>query len=52
MRGWLGRVGIVLLLLAPLAASAVAPPTVLDATPGTDGRAIARFTLRFSDRLS
>src|SRR4051812_32821578 len=48
MRGWLGRVGIVLLLLAPLAASALTPPTVLDATPGTDGRAIARFTLRFS----
>jgi hypothetical protein len=51
MRGWLARVGIVLLLLAPLAASAVAPPTVLDATPGTDGRAIARFNLRFSDPM-
>src|SRR4051812_18178068 len=51
MRGWLGRIGIVLLLLAPLAASALTPPTVLDATPGTDGRAIARFTLRFSDPM-
>jgi uncharacterized protein YfaS (alpha-2-macroglobulin family) len=51
MRGWLGRVGIVLLLLAPLAASAVSPPIVLDATPGTDGHAVARFTLRFSDPM-
>src|SRR3954453_13034795 len=51
MRGWLVRVGIVLLLLAPLAAPALTPPTVLDATPGTEGRAIARFTLRFSDPM-
>jgi uncharacterized protein YfaS (alpha-2-macroglobulin family) len=52
MRGWLVRVAIGLGLLAPLAASAVAPPAVIDAVPGTDGRAIARFTLRFSDPMA
>lgn len=52
MRGWLVRVAVVLGLLSPLAASAVAPPTVIDATPGTDGRAVARFTLRFSDPMT
>jgi len=51
MRGWLVRVAIVLGLLSPLAASAVSPPAVLDAVPGTDGRAVARFTLRFSEPM-
>ena len=52
MRGWLVRVAFSLLLLAPLGASAVSPPRVVDATPGLDGRAIARFTLRFSDPMA
>jgi hypothetical protein len=48
MRGWLVRVALALLLMAPLAASAVAPLSVVDAIPGVDGRSIIRFTLRFS----
>jgi uncharacterized protein YfaS (alpha-2-macroglobulin family) len=52
MRGWLARVAVVLLLLAPLGASALSPPVVLDATPGLEGRAIARFTLRFSEPVA
>jgi hypothetical protein len=47
MRGWLVRVG-VLLALAPITASADTIPSVILATPGTDGSAITRFTLRFS----
>ena len=39
-------------LLLPLGASAVTPPTVLSASPGLDGRAIARFTLRFSEAMT
>src|SRR3954467_2852961 len=39
-------------LLVPLGASAVTPPTVLSATPGLDGRAIARFTLNFSEPMT
>ena len=41
-----------LLLLAPLGASAVVPPTVLTATPGLSGRAIGRFTIRFSEAMT
>ncbi|HEX4736062.1 MAG TPA: MG2 domain-containing protein [Allosphingosinicella sp.] len=54
MRGWLSRVAVVLLVLGVaggIAAYASTPPTVLSATPGTDGGAIARFTLRFSDPM-
>jgi hypothetical protein len=50
MRGWLYRVAVLLALL-PITASADSPPTVLTATPGTDGAAIARFTLRFSEAM-
>jgi uncharacterized protein YfaS (alpha-2-macroglobulin family) len=50
MRGWLYRVAILLALL-PITASADSPPTVLTATTGTDGSAIARFTLRFSEPM-
>src|SRR3954465_576139 len=39
-------------LLVPLGASAVTPPTVLSATPGLDGRAIARFTLNFAGPMT
>jgi uncharacterized protein YfaS (alpha-2-macroglobulin family) len=51
MKGWLVRVAIALLLLSPLTASAVAPPRVVDAVNGTEGRSITRFTLRFSDPM-
>jgi len=50
MRGWLYRVA-VLLALVPITASADSPPRVLTATAGTDGAAIARFTLRFSEPM-
>jgi uncharacterized protein YfaS (alpha-2-macroglobulin family) len=55
MRDWLKRfafVSVPLLLLAPLAAPAIAPPTVVTATPGLNGRAIARFTIRFSETMT
>jgi uncharacterized protein YfaS (alpha-2-macroglobulin family) len=51
MRGWLYRVA-VLLTLAPITASADTPPVVVTATAGTDGSAITRFTLRFSDPMA
>src|SRR5438309_3758016 len=44
--------GFPLLLLAPLGASAVVPPTVLTATPGLMGRSIGRFTIRFSEAMT
>ncbi|HEX9963472.1 MAG TPA: MG2 domain-containing protein [Allosphingosinicella sp.] len=50
MRSWLYRVA-ALLALAPITASAVTSPTVLAATPGIDGSAITRFTLRFSEPM-
>src|SRR5215210_1861059 len=49
MRGWLVRVAILLVL--PITASANTPPSVLTATIGTDGSAISRFTLRFSEPM-
>ncbi len=49
MRGWLVRVAILLIL--PITASANTPPSVLTATIGTDGSAISRFTLRFSEPM-
>ena len=55
MRDWLKRfaaIGLGLALLAPLGASAVAPPTVLSATPGLMNRSIGRFTLRFSEAMT
>jgi hypothetical protein len=51
MRGWLYRVA-VLLILAPITASADTPPVVVTATAGNDGAAITRFTLRFSDPMA
>lgn len=51
MRGWLSRVAVFLLVLGSITASASTPPTVVSATPGTDGNAIARFTLRFSEPM-
>src|SRR5512139_133834 len=52
MRGWLARVAMALLILGPVTASAGQGPAVLTATPGTDGGAIARFTLRFSEPMA
>src|ERR1700761_437958 len=52
MRGLLARVAVVLLALAPVTASGDSPATVLQAIPGTDGNAIARFTLRFSEAMA
>ncbi len=52
MRGVLARLAVVLLALAPITASGDSPATVLQATPGTDGNAIARFTLRFSEPMA
>ena len=55
MRNWLKRFAfytVPLLLLAPLGASAVTPPTVLTATPGLMNRQIGRFTLRFSEAMT
>jgi uncharacterized protein YfaS (alpha-2-macroglobulin family) len=52
MGGWLARVAFVLPLLGAITASASTPPTVISATPGTDGSAIARFTLRFSESMA
>ncbi|HEX8668697.1 MAG TPA: MG2 domain-containing protein [Allosphingosinicella sp.] len=51
MGAFFARFGLLLLLVAPLGASAVSPPRVVDATPGTDGRTITRFTIRFSDPM-
>jgi hypothetical protein len=51
MRGWLYRVAVLLALL-PITASADSPPVVLTATPGNDGAAITRFTLRFSEAMA
>lgn len=51
MRGWLYRVA-ALLALVPITASAGTAPTVLTATAGTDGAAITRFTLRFSEAMA
>jgi uncharacterized protein YfaS (alpha-2-macroglobulin family) len=51
MRGWLYRVAVLLALL-PITASADTPPSVLTATAGTDGSAITRFTLRFSEPMA
>jgi hypothetical protein len=51
MRSWLYRVA-ALLALAPITASADPSPTVLTATPGIDGVAITRFTLRFSEPMA
>ncbi|PSJ40908.1 alpha-2-macroglobulin family protein [Allosphingosinicella deserti] len=50
MRSWLVRVGF-LLALVPIMASADTPPSVVFAEPGTDGSAITRFTLRFSEPM-
>src|SRR4051812_7403482 len=55
MRDWLKRFAfytVPLLLLAPLGASAVTPPTVLTATPGLMNRQIGRFTMRFSEAMT
>jgi len=51
MRSWLYRVA-ALLALAPITASADTSPTVVTATAGTDGSAITRFTLRFSEPMA
>ncbi len=51
MRGWPSRVAVFLLVLGSITASASTPPTVVSVTPGTDGNAIARFTLRFSEPM-
>jgi uncharacterized protein YfaS (alpha-2-macroglobulin family) len=51
MRGWLNRVAVLLLVAGSAAAFGDTPATVLTATPGTDGDAIARFTLRFSEPM-
>ena len=52
MRGLLARVALVFLALVPITASGDSPAAVLQATPGTDGNAIARFTLRFSEPMA
>src|SRR3954470_11286244 len=52
MGGWLARLAFVLVLLGAITASATTSPTVLTATPGSDGNAIARFTLRFSEPMA
>src|SRR5687768_2436036 len=52
MRGWLARLALSLLVLASITASAATSPTVLTATAGTDGSAITRFTLRFSEPMA
>ncbi|MBA2936474.1 alpha-2-macroglobulin [Sphingomonas sp. CGMCC 1.13654] len=52
MRGLAARVAVVLLALAPVTASGDSPATVLQAIPGTDGNAIARFTMRFSEAMA
>jgi uncharacterized protein YfaS (alpha-2-macroglobulin family) len=52
MRNWIARVVVGLLALAPVIASGDSPATVVSATPGTDGAAIARFTLRFSEAMA
>jgi uncharacterized protein YfaS (alpha-2-macroglobulin family) len=51
MRGWLYRIA-ALLALVPITASADTSPSVLTATAGTDGSAITRFTLRFSEPMA
>jgi hypothetical protein len=51
MRGWLVRVA-ALLALVPITASADTAATVVTATAGTDGSAITRFTLRFSEPMA
>ena len=53
MRGWLARVAVVVLAVLPVMASGDSPPaSVLQAIPGTDGSAIARFTMRFSEAMA
>ncbi len=52
MRGWWARIALVSLALAPVTASGDSPASVLQAIPGTDGGAIARFTLRFSEPMA
>jgi uncharacterized protein YfaS (alpha-2-macroglobulin family) len=52
MRSWWIRFALSLLILGPITASAADSPRVLLAIPGTDGSAIARFTLRFSDPMA
>jgi uncharacterized protein YfaS (alpha-2-macroglobulin family) len=52
MRYWLARFAFVLVVLSSITASATTPPAVLTATAGTDGTAIARFTLRFSEPMA
>src|SRR4051812_44311883 len=52
MGGWLARIAFVLVLLGAMTASATTPPTVLSATPGTDGSSISRFPLRFSEPMT
>ena len=51
MRGWVGRVAAAVLALASAAASGDTPASVVSATPGTDGAAIARYTWRFSEAM-
>ena len=48
MRGWLKRLLILAAVLAPAAAASDDPARVASATAGSDGAAIARFTLHFS----
>ncbi|QAY75304.1 alpha-2-macroglobulin [Sphingosinicella sp. BN140058] len=50
MRSWLLRFGFVLALV-PIVASADTPPSVVFAEPGTNGSAITRFTMRFSEAM-
>jgi alpha-2-macroglobulin len=45
---WTGRLAMLALALAPVAASSDESPQVILATPGVDSGAITRFTLRFS----
>ncbi len=52
MRKWFARIAAVALAFGPIAASGDTSGTVVSATPGTDGSAIARFTLRFSEPMA
>jgi hypothetical protein len=51
MRGWIARIGAIGLALGAVAASGDTPVSVVSATPGIDGAAIARFTWRFSNPM-
>ncbi|MDB5699451.1 MAG: alpha-2-macroglobulin [Alphaproteobacteria bacterium] len=52
MRIWWVNLSLLLLIVGSITASANAPPSVISATPGRDGSAIVRFTLRFSESMA